>query len=651
MFRSANAPIWVVGTFLLVSLAFAWPLPLHMTTHLLGDPGGDTGVYVWNQWVFFQEVTHGRNPLTTAAILALTPEVDLSQHNYTAFLDLLALPLIPWLGVVASFNVVFISICVINAVAAYGLSRVAMGAGRWESWLSGLAFAWSPVLMARSTGHYSLLAAAPLAAFVWALIVAERSRSYRRAAMVGVCMAWAAFCDPYFAVYCVLIAGLYIVSTVVRVRRAEANRMVPWTWLLDVLIVSIGGLIVGMIAGARGVISVMGVNISVRELYTPTLALTLLVGIRMAIAIQPRFEWIQTPQPKFVKLALMALVACAGPLSPILYGLGQRAIDGTFVSPPTYWRSSPAGVDLLGLISPNPNNPAVRSIIGDWQSIAPTQFVEYVASVSLVALAIVVLARWRAGFRPKAGWWWLTIGFAALSLGPFIHIAGYNTHIPGPWALLRYVPVIGIARTPSRFAIVTALGLAILAAGALSSLLATWPNRRRLLLSAATAALLLELSPWPRQLHSGAISPIYDTIAADARPVRVLNLPSGVRDGTSSIGNFGARSQFNQTRHGKQLIGGYLSRVSTAQVQRLRSEYPTLSVLIKLSEGTVLAAEDVEVLRNRGRNFVRRSNIGYVVLDLRFVTEAKAAPVVEHFGLTELQRDGDLVLYAPRLSG
>ena len=87
-----------------------WPLPLHLGTHLTGDPGGDTGVYVWNQWVFHQEITTGQNPLTTEKILSLSRPADLTQHNYTAFLNLLALPLISWLGTIAAFNVVFLAV-------------------------------------------------------------------------------------------------------------------------------------------------------------------------------------------------------------------------------------------------------------------------------------------------------------------------------------------------------------------------------------------------------------------------------------------------------------------------------------------------------------------------------------------------------------
>ena len=106
MRRAVAPPLAVVLGYVLAALAFSWPLPLHLATHLTGDPGGDTGVYVWNQWVFHSELTTGHNPLATEKILALTSQVDLTQHNYTAFSNLLALPLISWLGVITSFNVV-----------------------------------------------------------------------------------------------------------------------------------------------------------------------------------------------------------------------------------------------------------------------------------------------------------------------------------------------------------------------------------------------------------------------------------------------------------------------------------------------------------------------------------------------------------------
>jgi hypothetical protein len=52
----AIAMTWCLYT--AVALAFSWPLPLHLTTHLTGSITGDIGVYVWNQWVFRHELAY-----------------------------------------------------------------------------------------------------------------------------------------------------------------------------------------------------------------------------------------------------------------------------------------------------------------------------------------------------------------------------------------------------------------------------------------------------------------------------------------------------------------------------------------------------------------------------------------------------------------
>src|SRR5687767_6183969 len=306
MRRALASQLAVVLGYVLAASAFTWPLPLHIGTHFTGDPGGDTGVYVWNQWVFHQELTTGHNPLATEKILSLTSRVDLTQHNYTAFLNLLALPLVSPLGIVTAFNVVFLLVCVLNALMAYGLIRRATAAGvpaartvrggveatRFEAFLGGLGFAWAPAMVARTTGHFSLVAAAALPAFLWALVNAERSRSTKDAVLVGLCMAWAALSDAYYGVYCLMIAMLYVAATLVRVTRsARVTSRRPWIWLLDVLIVCFGGLIGGLMLGRGGEFTLLGIPVHVRSLYNPVLIFTALVIVRGLLWWRPHFEW------------------------------------------------------------------------------------------------------------------------------------------------------------------------------------------------------------------------------------------------------------------------------------------------------------------------------------------------------------------------
>ena len=656
MRRGLASRLAVLLGYVLAASAFTWPLPLHLGTHFTGDPGGDTGVYVWNQWVFHQELTTGHNPLATEKILALTSRVDLTQHNYTAFLNVLAVPLISTLGIVASFNVVFLFVCVLNALLAYGLIRRATTATRFEAFLGGLVFGWAPAMVARTTGHFSLVAAAALPAFLWALVNAEASRSTRDAVLVGLCMAWAALSDAYYGVYCLMLAVLYVAAALIRVTRTEhAARRRPLIWLLDVLIVCFAGLIAGLVLGRGGEFTLLGIPVHVRSLYNPVLILTTLVIIRAVLWWRPHVEWRKliasgtgNRQPgSLLRLGLIAIIACAGPMAPVLYGLTDRIVEGRFVTPEIFWRSSPRGVDLLSFVTPNPLHPIVRAFTPDPLTTRPTWFVEYTASLSLVAIAVIAIALWKARYRPRIRWVVITIGFALLALGPFIYIAGVNTYIPGPWAVLRYAPGFGLARMPSRFTIVALLGVALLMSGALAAIGERWPHRRRLIGAIVAALLVFELWPVPRTLYSAEISSVYDRIAEDPRPVRVLVLPFGVRDGVSATGNFRPRTQYNQIRHGKALIGGYLSRISPKRVDRMRKDYPTLDALIKLSENTPLDPSVKAILDERGDRLVEQGNIGYVVIDERFIPPDRAAMVIKAFKLREVTRDGHLALYQP----
>jgi hypothetical protein len=631
--------------YVVVAVAFSWPLLPNAATHLTGDPGGDTGVYVWNQWVFqYGALVEHRNPLTTGHIFSLTPRpVDLSQHNYTLFLNVLAMPLMGWLGTVLTFNVVYLLSVVLTAWMTFVLARRVTEGATVEAWLAGLVFAWAPLMVARSTGHFSLVAAAPLPAFLWCLHRVERSERLRDSALAGVVVAWAAFCDAYYAVFCLMIGAVYVGSRWLRVEWRPSWRHGVGRWILDLCILLAGGLVAGLALGRGGRLDFFGMPVSVRGLYTPTLLLTLLVLARLLVTLGPHVSRVTLPNPRAIGAGVAAGLTGAVVLSPALYGASQRVLDGTWVSPPIYWRSSPAGVDLLAFLVPNPSHPLMVWLMGSPQLAAPTVFVEHTASLSLVALAVVIAAIWRLGLH-SPGLVTIAAGFALMALGPFIHIGGLNTHVPGPWALLRYVPVVGLARTPTRFAIVAALALSVLFAMALVEVGRRWPHRRRNILAVVALALVVELWPAPRPLYSATISPVYDVIRSDPRDVRILELPFGVRDGTSSEGDFSARYQFHQTAHGKPLMGGYLSRVSPRRVREVK-ETPMLSAFLALSEGRVLADAELDALARTAPAFVDAARLGWVVVHLSRTPPALLEFVVRALALERVAEDGDAVLY------
>lgn len=648
-----SRPTWtshlvaVLG-YVCVALVFSWPLPLHLATHVTGDPGGDTGVYIWNQWVFWHGATvEHRNPLTTELIFSMTGRpVDLSQHNYTLFANLLAVPLLPLAGVVATFNLTLLIARVVTAWCTFVLARRVSGGATIESWLAGVAFAWSPVIVARATGHFSLVAAAPLAAFLWALHRVDRSRSLTDAVLAGLAVAWAAACDPYFAIYCIDIAALYVAARLFHVRWVAARSRGPSTSLLNLGIALAAGLVAGLLAGRGGRFELFGLPVSVRGLYAPVMLLTGLVVLRLLVAVRPRLVAIDWPHPRTIGVAVAGALAGVVALSPTLLAAARRVADGTWVAPPTLWRSSPRGVDLLSLLGPSPAHPLWRLVAGDWQTSAPTEFVEFSAGLGVVSLVVVAFAVWRAGLRATP-WLAAFAVFAAVALGPFVHVAGTNTFVPGPWAFLRYVPIVNLTRMPGRFAILACLLLSVMLALALQAIGRRWPETRRALLVTIAALLVFELFPAPRPLYSAAIPDVYDIVRDDPRPVRVLELPFGVRDGVDSEGNFSARYQFNQTHHGKRLIGGYLSRVSRRRFREI-SSLPTLHALQVLSEGRALSDAERDAADAHVDTFLARANLGWVVVHPSRTSAALERFAIERFALERVAAGDDAVLYRPR---
>jgi trimethylamine---corrinoid protein Co-methyltransferase len=160
----------------------------------------------------------------------------------------------------------------------------------------------------------------------------------------------------------------------------------------------------------------------------------------------------------------------------------------------------------------------------------------------------------------------------------------------------------------------------------------------------AGGLLLVELFPAPRPLVPVRVPSFYDTIAKDPRPVAVMHLPVGLRDGLSSTGNFSAHAQFLQIFHGKPLVGGYLSRLPKGEVLRYR-RIALLSALFDLSEERVVSEEQRYLALQEAAETLRTLHIGYVIVDVD-----RASPELLGFArvalpLRHLQTEGGQELY------
>ncbi len=630
----------------LTAIVFTWPLAAHLSTHLPGDPAGDTGIYVWNLWAFARGWPTAAGPFLTDAIFAATGVVDLALHNYTVASNLLGLPFAGRIGIIAAFNVVLLAQMVLTAYGTFVLARYVTHDAR-AAWLAGLAFAFSPVLTAKSMGHYSLVAAAPLPLFVWTLLRAIESRRWAGWALAsGACLAWAGYSDVYYAIYCLVLLVLVCAHRALRLAPDPIAGPSRALWLVGTLAGLTG---VTIIATGGGSLEIAGHLVHARTPFTAMAIATGCAVVEIGRRWLPRIR----VSPGFTiqrALAIVALCACSSALllSPLLQMMVQRWLDGDWMEVRIFWRSSPAGIDLAALLLPNPTHALwgdlLQPLLWAWR---PDAFPEHVGSLSLVALLLVALVRIRTGrWSPGTGLW-LTITASAvlLAVGPFLTVAGVTTGIPGPWSLLRYVPVLGWARAPSRFAVLATLGLCLLFAFALREIMARRGGLR--LVALVAVALALELSPAPRHLFAAAAPSIYGIVAADPDPrVRVLELPTGARDGLTSLGNFRTRAQFAQVTHGKAILGGYLSRASGLRRRRMM-EVPTMRALVHLSAGGTLAPGEDAQARLLARQFIQRARVGYVIFVTDRVSPALRAWAIEALDLRPVAAGEGRELYRP----
>ena len=640
----------VLAAYVTLAVAITWPLASQLRSALPGDIHGDTGVYVWNLWVFSHEVLkHGRWPLSTDLVFAATGGADFSLHNYTPLADLVALPLIPLLGLVGAYNVVLLLALSSSGGAAYWLARH-HGYGRPASLVGGAVFMALPMVGARVVAHLSLVTNAALPLFLLTLDRALEKPSAGRGMAVGTIVAAAAYSDAYYGVFCVLMGVFVLGWRHLSWDRGVSASLAALRWL-DV---GTGTLVVVALAshlGGRAEISLMGLRITgLRTPYLPVLLATLTACVRVWLTWRPSWRVSVPPEalPRLVRTGAVAVVTSLVWLAPLLVGLAIRWQRGRLPRVPIFWRSGPRGVDVLAYAVPSPIHALWGARTERWL-LPPVQdaFPELVASCAVTLLVALWLSHRRKAL--PAMWIGFTGLFASLSLGPFIHVAGVNTLVPGPWAVLRYVPVIGLARSPSRFALVAGLGVAMLAAAAVEA----WP--RRLSARAGTAAWLMallcafELIPGGRPLYPAAAPRALASLtgqAADERE-RVLFLPTGIRDGTSSVGDFSASTLFFQTAHGRPLLGGYLSRVSDWRREASERD-PVYGALLTLSGPSgSLTSQGRDEAAGGARAFLDRNCVRYVVVDKGRASGGLTEFATDVFGLARIDADAEYELLAP----
>lgn len=258
----------------------------------------------------------------------------------------------------------------------------------------------------------------------------------------------------------------------------------------------------------------------------------------------------------------------------------------------------------------------------------------------------------------------ITLIFWILSLGTYLHIGGKwewdGLSYPLPFLYLTNLPLIGDIRTPSRFHMITILGISILAAFGMVHLIERWSHvKTRILLIAITGFILFEYLPPPQNVDATPTPAIYREMAKDKEPYTVLYFPLA----RWSVFRYGsgcpAIPMYYQTIHEKKIFNAYLSR---ARMEDLIFEDPILDLMVRLTTEDQMRigrekrepseyemAETLKIaraLKAESNAFFKKYNIKYVVMHAPLSWNTLSRGFIQEFsGMKVVDVPGDNMSY------
>jgi hypothetical protein len=630
--------------FAALAVLLTWPLAAHLATHLPGTGLDDNAMFLWNFWWVRQALADPAAGVFATDAVFHPGGVSLVLHSYSLLNAYAGATVFAALTLPTALNLTVIVACTLNGFSACLLAR--RHTGQWRAAIvAGTFFAACPVFTVHLFGHFNYYTAWPLVSFVLAWLHAIERPSWLSMSAAGVLLALVAYGDYYYFVYALVFAALTLAGRTVELDLVPIRR--AWT-RVDTAVLALALLataltIIVKVTGG-GVWHVGPLAVSMRTGTNVSALATALVlwwlWRRRRWTVTARWG-VADARPLLIGAVTMSAIA-ALLMAPILVHAYELVRAGQYVTQSYVWRSAPGGVDAASIVAGNPFNPwwgaAVRRLY------AATRMDTFNDPLwfGIVPLVLLLTARHWMTLRSTRRWLIVTAAFLVWALGPFLTIFGFDTGLPLPEILLRYVPIVSNARIPAHAAVMVCLGVAVLLASAMASSPALRSNRA---FGGVLALILVDLCAAPFPLTRLDRPPLYARLAV-MPPGAVLDVPAGIRDGFGAVGVFDASVLYFQTLHGKPIATGYVARLPPAVRQRYAAS-PVMQTLFHLSSGDV-SAPTIDPIQAR-ESLVRDWQVRYIVVHAPTATPA-VRRFVESLGGAPIDGDERRTLYRIELA-
>ncbi|MFA5157016.1 MAG: hypothetical protein WC532_06460 [Candidatus Omnitrophota bacterium] len=258
--------------------------------------------------------------------------------------------------------------------------------------------------------------------------------------------------------------------------------------------------------------------------------------------------------PDALKKSVLTLLPAVLILGPWLFKMAKVGLN----HPETAGLRNPDifVIDLLALIVPHPYHALADSSIFQYIN---TRFTgnpwEQTGYLGIISIVLVILAF--KGIKKQAAKYFLAaLPFLALSMGTSVHIFGWQSSIPLPYALMKHIPLLSVMHTPSRAIVYVYLFWAVIVSFAIKYLYRAYGFkliRRGLAFFLVSLLLFCDYYSVCAAITPVYCPPAYKTIGKDTEKFGILDLPAYNY-------MYAARYMMYQTFHALPIVQGYISR-------------------------------------------------------------------------------------------
>lgn len=289
--------------------------------------------------------------------------------------------------------------------------------------------------------------------------------------------------------------------------------------------------------------------------------------------------------------------------------------------------------DILGFLLPSELHPILGHFGSQFYQNFTGNPAEYTVFAGYTVLILATIAFLKVKTKEVKFWVISTIIFFIFSLGPILHIngiirgniEGVNYAIALPYAIIMRIPIISLARAPSRLDVLVMLNLSVLAAYGLNYIFTKIENKTFGNISTNNyftiifaALILFEFLAIPFPMASAKVPEFYNSLSNDSDNYAIFEIPDlGVHLAFPEY-------MYYQTVHEKKIITGYTHVPESCM--KFTENTPLISNLyfmynspktFKTIHNDILNQDIKEI----GPSVLNYYNIKYIILHENYMTE------------------------------